>query len=240
MLKFQVTNAGNGPEAFALATQSAIGGDDFDPTPTGIVVDSNGNGAYDAGVDAVYKAGTNDPVLAPDASVTVFVLSSIPASAVDGARGYMRLVATAATGSGAPGTLIAGRGDGGGDAVVGATTARAQADGTYVLASVAVAVVKSAAVLDPFGGTRALPGSVITYSLAATLSGTGTPSNLTLSDTIPSGTAYQPGTLALDGAALTDAADADGGVFAANAVSVTLPTASAGSTRTVSFKVKIN
>lgn len=240
VLKFQVTNAGNGPEAFALTAQSAVGGDDFDPATTGIVVDTNGNGAYDAGVDDTYITGTNDPVIAPDASVTVFVVSNMPASAADGARGSLRLAAAAVTGSGTPGTLFAGLGQGGGDAVVGATTARAEAEGTYVLASVAVAFVKSALVLDPFGGARALPGSVITYSLAATLSGTGTLTNLALSDTIPAGTTYQPGSLTLNGAALTDAADTDGGLFASNAVTVTLATAAAGSAHVVSFKVKIN
>lgn len=240
VLKFQVTNAGNGSEAFVLSALSTVGGDDFDPALTSIVVDTNGNGAYDAGVDTVYVAGAGNPVLAPDASIAIFAVSTMPAIAADGARGTMRLSATAATGSGTPGTLLAGLGQGGGDAVVGVTTGRAEADGAYLLASVAVAFVKTATTADPFGGIRALPGSVITYSLVATLTGSGSLTNLKLSDTIPAGTAYQPGSLMLNGAALTDTADADGGLFAANAVSVTLPTAAAGSAHFVSFKVKIN
>ena len=68
VLRFTISNAGNGSEAFALSTQAALGGDDFDPSVTSLVLDSNGNGAYDAGVDTLYVAGANDPVLAPDAS----------------------------------------------------------------------------------------------------------------------------------------------------------------------------
>lgn len=239
-LTFQVTNAGNGPEAFVLSSLSAIGGDDFDPTVSGIVIDSNGNGALDPGVDSLYVPGANDPVLAPDASVTVFLLSTMPAAAANGARGTGRLTATALTGSGVAGTLFAGLGQGGGDAIVGATTARAQADGVYALASVSVAFVKSATVLDPFGGSRAVPGSVISYSLASALTGSGAISNLKLADAVPAGTTYQAGSLTLNGSVLTDGADADGGAFAANAVSVTVPNATAGSTYIVIFKVKIN
>lgn len=126
LLSFTVTNAGNGSERFALATRQAIGGDAFDPSVTSVVLDSNGNGAYDAGVDTVYVAGGNDPLLAPDASIGVFVLSLIPAGARDGDRGQADLTAVAATGSGAPGTSFAGLGQGGGNAVVGATALPAE------------------------------------------------------------------------------------------------------------------
>ena len=59
------------------------------------------------------------------------MLSSIPAGAGDAQRGRIDLVATAATGSGAPGTTFAGQGQGSGDAVVGATGADAEDDGYY-------------------------------------------------------------------------------------------------------------
>ncbi|HWH23140.1 MAG TPA: hypothetical protein VNT25_07640 [Allosphingosinicella sp.] len=125
VLKFTVTNSGNGSEAFGLIANDQIGGDDFNPAASSIVLDTNGNGAYDAGVDTIYVAGTNDPVLAADASVTVFVLSTIPGTAADTQRGGISLSATAKTGSGNPGTVFAGAGAGGGNAVVGATRATA-------------------------------------------------------------------------------------------------------------------
>jgi len=240
VLSFTVTNTGNGSEAFALAPVNAIGGDAFDPATTSLVLDTNGNGVYDAGVDVVYSAGSNDPVLAPDASVRVFVLSTVPPSATDGQRGQTDLTATALTGSGPPGTSFAGLGQGGGDAVVGATTGVGRDDGFYIVSSATIAFVKSASVLDPFGGTKIVPGAVVTYTLVATITGSGSLVNLAAGDPIPANTTYVPGTITLQGAPLTDASDADAGEFAGNRVTVRFGTVGGGQTRTVSFKVSIN
>ncbi|HEX6377230.1 MAG TPA: hypothetical protein VFZ91_16080 [Allosphingosinicella sp.] len=240
LLKFTVTNGGNGPESFTLGTIANGGGDDFDPVVTAIVLDSNANGAFDAGVDTVYVPGTNDPQLAPDESLTVFVLAVIPALAGDGHRGRVDLIAVAKTGSGAPGASFAGLGEGGGDAVVGATGADGEDDGYYRVAKASVAFVKSATVADAFGGDATAPGSTITYTLAATVSGTGSLANLRVSDPVPAGTTYQAGSLTLEGSALTDAADADAGSFTGTAISVGLGTVAAGTTRTVTFQVKID
>ena len=240
ILTFRLTNAGNGFEAFTLLVQDNVTGDQFDPATTSIVIDSNGNGVYDPGADTVYIAGSNDPSLSPDATVTIFVLSTLPGGAANGDRGRVNLVATAVTGSGAPGTIFSGRGQGGGDAVVGATTANALAQGTYAVQAATVAFVKSATVADPFGGTSQVPGSLITYSLLATISGSGTLNNLIVSDTVPAGTVYQPGTITLAGSALTDAVDGDAGEIVSNALSVRLGSAPAGSTYLVKFQVKVN
>lgn len=240
VLKFTVTNAGNGNEGFTLTTQETVGGDDFDPSVTSIVIDANGNSAYDAGVDTVYVAGSNDPVLAPDASITIFVLSSIPGSAANGNRGRADLNAEAVTGSGSPGTTFAGAGQGGGDAVVGATGADADANGFYVIAAASVAFVKSATVADPFGGTTQVPGATITYTLTATVSGDGSVANLRISDPIPAGTTYKPGTITLDGGSLSDAGDADAGRFDGSAVNVTLGTVAAGADHDITFQVEID
>lgn len=240
LLKFTVTNGGNGAEAFVLATVANGGGDDFDPSVTSIVLDSNGNGAYDAGVDTVYASGSNDPQLDPDQSITVFVVSTIPAAAGDSHRGRVDLTAVAKTGSGTPGTSFAGLGQGGGNAVVGATGADSEDDGYYRVAKASVAFVKSAAVADAFGGTAAAPGSTITYTLAATVSGSGSLANLRVADAVPAGTTYQAGSLTLDGGALTDAADADSGSFTGTGISVALGTLAAGATKTITFQVKID
>jgi uncharacterized repeat protein (TIGR01451 family) len=240
LLKFTVTNGGNGTESFTLGTVANGGGDDFDPSVTSIVLDSNSNGAYDAGVDTVYASGSNDPQLDPDQSITVFVLSSLPAGAGDGQRGRVDLTAAATTGTGAPGTSFAGLGQGGGDAVVGATGAESEDDGYYRVARASVAFVKSAVTADAFGGTSAAPGSTITYTLAATVSGSGSLANLRISDPVPAGTTYQPGSLTLEGAPLTDAADADPGSFTGTAINVGLGTVAAGATRTITFQVKID
>jgi uncharacterized repeat protein (TIGR01451 family) len=240
VLTFTVTNGGNGTETFGLSTVANGGGDDFDPQVTSIVLDSNGNNAFDPGVDTVYSAGSNDPELAADQSLTVFVLSSIPASTGDGHRGQVDLQAVAKTGSGAPGTSFASAGAGGGDAVVGATGAAASDDGWYKVAKAALSFVKSAAVADPFGGANETPGATITYTLTATVTGTGSLANVRIADPIPTGTSYAPGSIALEGSALSDAADADAGQFTGSGIAVSLGSLAAGATRTVTFKVKID
>jgi len=240
VLTFRVTNAGNGEEAFRLTARDNAGGDDFDPSATSIVLDGNGNGSYEPGIDPVYVPGSNDPLLAPDGSIIVFVLSSIPAGAGDTQRGRIDLVAVAATGSGAPGTSFAGQGQGGGNAVVGATGADAEDDGYYKVAAASVAFVKSATVADPFGGATQVPGAIVTYRLVATVSGSGNLANLRIADAIPAGTTYRPGTLTLEGAAQTDAADADAGEYTGTGIAVRLGTLSGGATRAVTFQVAID
>lgn len=239
VLTFDVTNTGNGSEAFRLAPVNAIGGDAFDPTTTSLVID-DGDGVYEPGIDVVYTPGSNDPVLAPDSSVRIFVLSTVPAGATDGQRGQTDLTATATTGSGPAGTVFPGQGAGGGAAVVGTTTAVGRDDGFYIVSAATVAFVKSATVLDPFGGATRVPGSVITYTLVATVSGTGSLTNVAAGDPVPANTTFVPGSITLQGAALTDATDGDAGEIAANRVTVRFGTLAGGQTRTVTFKTTIN
>ena len=239
VLTYRVTNTGNGNEAFALTANVANGGDDFDPTLQQIVIDTNNNGVYDPGVDEVYVAGTNDPVIAPDQSKNIFIITSTPAGVTDGDRGNVGLLAVAVTGSGAPGTSFAGAGQGGGDAVVGTTGADATANGFLAVQAASVSLVKSASIVDPFGGNRPVPGAVVTYSLVATVSGSGSLNNLVITDPIPVGSQYQVASMTLEAAALTDAADADAGDYNGTRISVTAGTVPAGQTRTVTFRVLI-
>ena len=240
VLTFTVTNTGNGSEAFDLTATSAVGGDQFDPATTSIVIDTNNNGVYDAGVDTVYTTGSNALTLAPDQSQRIFVLSTIPGGSADLDRGFLDLTAAARTGNGSAGTIFAGQGQGGGDAVVGNTGADGTDRGIYVVQNASMTFLKSASVLDPFGGSKSVPGSVITYTLVATISGTGSLANLAIGDTVPANTTYQAGSMTFQGNGMTDVADADAGAFTGNAVSVQLGTVAGGQTRTVTFKVRIN
>lgn len=243
VLSYIVTNTGNGSEAFRLTALNAIGGDAFDPTTTSIVIDSNNNGVYDPGTDTTYAQGTNDPVLAPDTSVRIFLLSTIPGGTTDGQRGQTDLRATALTGTGTPGTTFTGAGAGGGDAIVGASTAQSSAGGFYRVQATTLSFVKSATVSDPFGGTTSVPGSIITYTLTANVSGTGTLANVRIGDPVPADTSYEAGSLTLQGASLTDAAGDDAGEVTgppgAQSVAVRLGSVAGGASRSVTFKVKI-
>lgn len=241
VLTFQVTNTGNGQEAFTLAADTAKGGDDFDTVFEQIVLDTDGNGVYDPGVDTIYTPGTNDPLLNPDESVTVFVLSTIPADAEDAERAEIELSAVANTGSGVPGTTFAGAGDGGGDAVVGSTGADDEDSGFFVIQAAKITLVKSATILDPFGGAEAVPGATITYQLVATITGSGTLNNLNVTDDIPTDTTYSTESITLEGSGLTDSdTDADAGSFDGSQIAVALGAVPGGQTRTITFQVTID
>lgn len=240
VLRFKMTNTGNGGETFTLTANPAVTGNAFDANVTGLAIDVNGNGVYDAGIDTALTNGAAGPALAADEPLDVLVLVSIPANAAANATSKVRLTATAITGTGAPGTLFSGAGVSGGDAVVGGSTAQTGAEATLTVNKAVVGLVKSATVADPFGGARPVPSAIITYRIVANVTGTGTVTGLAINDAIPAGTSYQPGTLTLEGAALTDAADADGGQAGASAIAVQLGDVAAGATRTVTFKVRIN
>jgi uncharacterized repeat protein (TIGR01451 family) len=244
VLTFRITNTGNGSETFTLSADSAQGDDQFDPVLSALFLDSNGNNLFDAGVDTLYVAGTNDPVLAPDAAVTVFALNNIPADLANGDTGHCQITATANTGNGAPGSLLPGQGDSGTDAVIGATGASAAVQGTYVVTGMQMSVVKSATVADPVGGNRPATAAVMTYEITLQATGSGTAQSVIFNDPIPVNTTYNPNSLRLNGTLLSDAADSDVGdvgATAADSVTVFLGNLAAGSAaQTISFDVTID
>lgn len=245
VLSFTVTNIGNGDETFALTFNNALAGDQFNPTNTRIYLDANSNGSFEIGTDTLYVAGVNDPVLAPDGTRVVFVVSDIPAGLANADVGLVALLAEAMTaratpGADAPGTTFAGAGTGGSDAVVGSTQADGADQNGYVVAQVAVSFTKGHVVTDAFGGNNAVPGATITYTLTFAATGAGNLTGAAITDPIPAGTTYVTGSLTLNAAALTDAADADAGTFTGSGIAVALGTVIAPDTKTVTFKVTIN
>ncbi len=241
VLSFTTCNPGNGQEAYLLTVaNSTVTPDQFNPNDYKIYLDSNANGVYDVVGDALYVPGTNNPDLAPDACTVVFVTADIPAGQANGNLGAVTLTSTAVTGSGAPGTTFPGAGTAGSDAVVGPTTATANADGRYLVTQLSTSLVKSQTVADPFGGTNAVPGATITYTLNLTASGTGSLNTSAISDVIPANTTYVAGSLKLNSTTLTDAADADAGRFTGTAVEVNLGNLTAPTAQSVEFKVTIN
>jgi uncharacterized repeat protein (TIGR01451 family) len=241
---FRITNTGNGNDSYSLAaTGAGISGDQFDPLVTAIYLDANGNGTCEPAADTLYSTGTGS--IAADGFRTVFVLSSIPATTlVSGDLGTVRLTAVSSSGTGTAGTILPGAGDGGADAVIGSAQGTRTTAGSYIVSSVnLVNLAKSAVVLDPFGGSRPQPGATIRYTLTATVTGAGTANNVVVSDPVPASTTYLPGTIRLNGAPLTDAADTDAGNFGTvpNTVIVNLGNlTSASPAQVITFDVRIN
>jgi len=103
------------------------------------------------------------------------------------------------------------------------------------------------------GSQNAVRDSVITYTLEARF--TAAVTGARIADPIPAGTVFVPGSLTLDGAPLSDAADGDAGRFDATGtaqtggaqtggtqgpgIAVALGQVAAASVHTVQFKAKI-
>lgn len=241
ILTFEVTNQGNGPEAFTLDANPTVAGNDFDVTITSIAVDTNGNGTYDPGVDDILTTPETTEVLAADEVLRVFVIVEVPADATDGQASDVELTAQAVTGTGTPGTAFAGQGVDGGDAIVGATGGEATATGSMIVGITSVDLAKSVSLADQFGGTSAVPGATATFTIVATVSGSGSIDDLNVTDAIPDDTTYVAGSLTLDSATLTDASGDDAGEASdASGISVELGTVNAGTTHTITFDVTLD
>jgi uncharacterized repeat protein (TIGR01451 family) len=245
VLLFRLTNTGNGSETFPLTIDNLVAGDDFDPqaaTPA-IYFDSDNSGDLST-ADVAYVPGSNDPTLAPDASIAVLLVNNIPASTADGSLGRSRLRARAATGTGTPGTAFPGQGSGGTDAVAGSNGGQAEAFGEYLVGDVQVSLAKSVTVIDPVGGTEPVPGARLSYQIVVNVSGSGIAHGFVLTDPVPAGTAYFAGSLRLNSLTLSDSADADAGEL----ITGTTPTirvalgdlTQAAGPQTIAFTVTIN
>jgi uncharacterized repeat protein (TIGR01451 family) len=235
---FTVTNTGNGADSFTLA--SATNGGTFTATNLRVYQDNGGTPGVFDGTDTLVAA----PVaFAADQSITFFIVSDIPLTALNGQSSIVRLTAT---------TTSTQTGGADNPAVVDVVFADAGTDGTefddnqYDISTATLSVVKSAAIVsDPINGTganrKAIPGAVIEYSIVVTNTGAANATSVALSDNIPANTTYVPASITLNAGALTDAADADAGTFTGTAVNVNAGTVtSGGGTATVTFRVTIN
>lgn len=244
-LTFVLTNTGNGSEFFSLVVENSLAGDEFDPTFDNIYLDTDDNGLFDAATDALYLSGINDPILEPDESLTIFVLNDIPATGLTGGdTGKIILTAFAMTGSGVPGTDFAGLGQESTDAVVGLTGAIMAVPAGYQIGDTSVAIVKSAEVIGGPDGLKAVSGAIIKYTLAVTVSGSGTTLGVVITDPVPPLATYVVGSLTLNGNSLTDIAGDDDGDFSGtimDTVNVVLGDMTAATPeQIITFNVSIN
>ena len=222
ILQFSVTNNGNSSEVFRLIADDDVAEGGFNPTLNQLYIESNGVPGLQIGADTAYVPGISDPSLTEDESLILYVQSDIPAALSQADNGDVQLRAVAQTvidqaatddptapGWPAPGTSYAGLGSGGGDAVVGSSHDTGSllllATGRYQVSNAVVSVSKSViGVLDPFGGSSVIPGSIITYQLELSVAGTGTADNIVVSDPLPTELAYVLSSLEIDTVAEDD------------------------------------
>lgn len=239
VLSYTLSNQGNGDEAFSISISQSVS-DDFDPTTSAIYLDSNSNGIYNDGVDTLYSPGVNDPLVAMNDSLVLFVLSNIQASLNPADEAEINLTTTSKTGAGPAGTAYDGQGDGGVDALMGPQGGTLTVLGKFIVGSASASLVKSQSILDPNGDNFPIQNAIITYTLVLDVTGSGNLTSVNLSDLIPAGTTYVANSIRLNTLPLTDAADADAGVFNGTSVLVGLDTVSAPATHTVTFQVRID
>jgi uncharacterized repeat protein (TIGR01451 family) len=230
---FTVTNTGNAAQAFVLSAANMATGtaspftggtaDNQDVANVRVFVDSGASGtpnAYDASDTAINIAS-----LAPDTTITVFVLADVPVAASNGQFANVQLTVVTATnntttpvvesaGADDPNVVQIVFGDAGEDAT-------GTAIDQYEVRSASLAVTKTAAVIsDPFNGTgadrKAVPGATVEYTITVTNSSTTTAATaVQLEDAIPANTVFVPGSLRLNATTLSDGNDADAGRYEA-------------------------
>ncbi len=214
VLTFTVTNTGNGAEAFRFIAERLLAGDDFDPVAMSVYYESSGTPGLQVGVggDTQFISG-GEVVIAADGTLAVYVTADVDVGVAAGALSQVGLRAIATTliaGAGTddpanpvfptPGTSYPGAGDGGVDAVVGAsydTSALAvRAEGTLLVSAAVVAIDKSVvSITDPFGGATVVPGAVIRYAITVSVGGSGVADALLITDALPAELEFVPGSL---------------------------------------------
>ena len=118
--------------------------------------------------------------------------------------------------------------------------------GAFSVGGVSVTLTKTVtSVVDPSGGPVAMPGAVMSYQIAVAVSGSGTATNLVITDPLPAQTTYVAGSIVVDGAAQTDPDDpptdnTDFGITTANAVTVRLGNVTSPANHVIRFKATIN
>jgi uncharacterized repeat protein (TIGR01451 family) len=204
--KFTVKNVGNTAQGYLLTPTNVTGGtrfgntDNTDVTNLRAFVDANGNGTYEVGVDIA----TNIATLAPDAFVTVLIVSDVPVTAINNQFATVQLAAqTTNAGTATVTTQTAGADN---PAVVdvvfadGGAVARdgiAEDTGQYAIQSAALSVAKTSTVIsDPFNNAtnpKAIPGAIVQYAITVTNTGTSNATGVIFNDPLPANTTFQQG-----------------------------------------------
>jgi uncharacterized repeat protein (TIGR01451 family) len=181
--------------------------------PTRIYRDVNGNGALDPG-DALL---TTPVLLAMRASAEILVAVDVPGAVA--VRGVIDTIDVNAASRYDPGVSAS---------LYDVLTVRD--------AGISIALNKTA------DRPSAAVGDLVTYSITYTAVGSGSATELEITDPIPVGASYVPGTMRLNGVSVTDPNGDDAGFFdvAVNRVIFRVGTIAAGQSGTVTFQVRVD
>lgn len=225
---FTVTNTGNSPQDYSLAssfaysglTTSVFGGsvtDTFDPSACTIKVESGSVAGYDATDTATFI-----DELAPDAVKTVYVICAVPLTQINNDIAVVSLTATALVGgsSGAQGAaLVETTGANTADVDIvfadaagtddAARDAKASARDAFKVVTATLTVTKSVApVCDPFNGStnpKNIPGSFVRYTITIANTGAASATLSSVGDTLTSLVTFDPNLITGAGGSATAA-----------------------------------
>jgi len=206
-----VSNKGNGSDTFALAATSAS-----TPVWTVAIYKDDGAGGGVAN-DGVHQSGETNVAsstgsLAAEATFKCFVAVTVPAGAAGGATDTTSLTATSQYDASKHATDVF------------TTTAN----------SAVMTLTKS---VDK---AQAAPGDTVRYTLTYTNTGNAQATTVVIRDTVPTAVTYVANSVKVNGAAKTDAADADNVTVASGVITVTLGTVAAGASGTITFDATVN
>ena len=224
-------NTGNGTETVTFATgflsdtQAAAG------FTSSAYVDTNANGSYDPGTDAVITTATTIS-LAANATQTVFVRVFAPASATTSSPADVATI-TATYNAGALSTFATDTTS----VTNGLLLTKGQAAGTCA-AGLATATFSTAAIA---AGANTAPGKCVAYQITAANTTAGAITNVVVSDLIPANTTLEISscfaTVATGGATLGGTAVTEGST---GVVTATLASLASASSFNLTFCVRIN
>jgi len=209
-----VSNLGNGPDTIDITTASSQG------WTVALYFDANGDGLYQASDPALADTdGDLTPdtgTLAANGTYAILARVSVPAGTVGGTVDVTTITGTS--------TFNVG-------------VSESATDTTTINAPNLTAL----KTVSPVGNQP--PGTVLTYSVAVTNSGSAVASNVVLTDGIPANTTFVPASITYNGGPISDAADVDEGDFNAtnaNAVTVNVGALAVAASVTITFQVTIN
>lgn len=231
-----ITNTGNGAECFVIAQQRNA--NLAEPVElVAIHADSDGNGAFDAAKDAAIGAGACTQQIAPGRRMRFFAVGRMPADTTTEQAELALRIAPDINGP-SYGAVIPGGGDQGADKVIGFNEDVSAATMWATASKLVVSLMKSQLVSGRVQ-TTAVTGDVITYSLQFKAGGEGLVKGAVVSDPLPADLSFVPGSLNLDGVALSDGDDADAGHSADGVVAVRLPDQVAPFEHTITFQAVV-
>jgi uncharacterized repeat protein (TIGR01451 family) len=189
-LSFELTNTGNGDEAFVL-TQQNLTGDQFDTIADNIYVD-DGDGIFEPLIDAIYVPTP----LAPEESIALWIASRDISNTQNNGDGADILVnalsktfSDAGNSNPAQGDTVAGQGDDSTDAIH-AISGPANDTATFVIDNSAINMVIEKSIVGvrdgiTLTGNQYIPGSEVDYLITVEVTGTGDATAVTVSDPLP-------------------------------------------------------